>query len=155
MNFKPGPEHAWLDQMIGHWAISATAPGCEAPPGTETVRSIGGFWIVAEGKGEMPNDGGPMTSLLTLGYDPRVGSFVGSWVGSMMPYTFFYEGVFDGSANTLTLHTEGPDFSDLSKSASYREIVTIIDQNTRTFVSQKEAEDGSWSEFMNARYTRL
>jgi len=155
MNFTPGPEHAWLDQLIGDWTFTASAPGCDAPPGTETVRSIGGFWIVAEGRGEMPGGAGPMTSLLTLGYDPRVGAFAGSWIGSMMPYTFFYEGVLDRAANTLTLDTQGPDFTDMSKTASYREVITIVDDTTRTFVSHMEAEDGAWTELMSARYTRI
>ena len=155
MNFEPGSEHAWLDQLVGDWSFTASAPGCDAvPPGRETVRSIGGFWIVGEGSGTMPG-GTPMTSHLTLGYDPRVRSFVGSWVGSMMPYMFVYEGVLDRTANTLTLDCQGPDFADLSKSASYREVITIVDAATRTFVSHMEADDGSWTEIMNARYQRV
>lgn len=155
MNFEPGQEHAWLDQLVGDWTFTATAPGCgDAPPGRETVRSMGGFWIVGEGSGAMP-DGRSMSSLLTLGYDPRVQSFVGSWVGSMMPYMFVYEGALDRTANTLTLDCQGPDFSDVSKSASYREVITILDGTTRTFISYMEAADGSWTEIMNARYQRV
>mgnify|MGYP003129388814 FL=1 len=155
MNFEPGQEHAWLDQLVGDWSYTASAPQCGAmPPGRETVRSVGGFWNVGEGSGTAP-DGTPVTSLITLGYDTRLTSFVGSWVGSMMPYMFVYEGTLDRTANTLTLDCQGPDFSDPTKSASYREVVTVLDGTTRTFVSYMEAADGTWTEIMNARYQRV
>ena len=37
--------------------------------GTETVRAIGEFWILAEGQGTMP-DGESVTMTFTVGYDP-------------------------------------------------------------------------------------
>jgi len=155
MNFEPRTENTWLKQLVGEWEFTATAPGGgDMPPGRETVRSLGGFWVVAEGTGEMPG-GGTATSLLTIGYDARLGGFTGSWVGSMMPYMFVYEGTLDPAANALTLDCEGPDFAEPSKSASYREIMTVIDENTRTFVSYMEAEDGTWTEIMTAHYRRV
>ncbi len=42
----------------------------EKAKGTESVRSLGGLWILAEGRGEMPG-GGAMTTMMTLGYDPQ------------------------------------------------------------------------------------
>src|SRR5687767_11488998 len=51
----PGPakEHEWLQQLVGEWDSESEMtmePG--APPqkfkGTESVRAIGGFWIMAE-----------------------------------------------------------------------------------------------------------
>ena len=115
MNFETRTENAWLEQLVGDWEFTASAPECgEMPPGRETVRSLGGFWIVAEGSGIAP-DGTSVTSLLTLGYDARLGGFTGSWVGSMMPYMFVYEGTLDPAANALTLDCEGPDFAQPGK----------------------------------------
>jgi len=43
--------------------------------GTESVRSLGGLWILAEGQGETPGSGSA-TTILTLGYDPQRKRFV-------------------------------------------------------------------------------
>ena len=70
----PQEEHLWLQQLVGEWTSEAemtTVPG--GPPetckSTESVRSLGGLWILAEGRGEMPG-GVSATMLMTLGYDP-------------------------------------------------------------------------------------
>lgn len=90
MNAEPQKEHAWLHRMVGEWTYEIEAcmkPG--EPPqklkGNEIVRSIGGIWIVAEGRGEMPG-GGIATTILTVGFDPAAKKFVGSWIGSMMSH---------------------------------------------------------------------
>lgn len=55
-------EHEWLQKLVGDWTYESEMPmePGAAPTkftGTETVRSIGGIWILAEGKGEMPGGG--------------------------------------------------------------------------------------------------
>jgi hypothetical protein len=68
---KPGPEHDWLQQLVGDWETDMECcmePG--KPPmkskGAESVRPIGGFWIIAEGEGTVMDM--HMASVLTLGY---------------------------------------------------------------------------------------
>ena len=68
-------EHAWLQQFVGEWRYETEVVmgGDEAPlkcSGTETVRSLGSLWIIADAKGEMPG-GGAATMQLTLGFDPQ------------------------------------------------------------------------------------
>ena len=65
-------QHEWLQQLVGEWTVSSDAvmgPDGESVlwESTESVRSIGGLWVVAEGSAD--NYGEPFTSLLTLGYD--------------------------------------------------------------------------------------
>ncbi len=62
-------------RMVGEWTCEGEAtmkPG--KPPmkyeGTESVRSLGGLWILAEGQGDAPGCG-PATTMMTLGYDPQ------------------------------------------------------------------------------------
>jgi hypothetical protein len=77
--------------------------------GSESVRSIGGIWVIGEGKGEMP--GGDMaTTMITLGYDPRTERFVGTWLGSMMTHLWIYDGELSADGKALSLYAEGPDF---------------------------------------------
>src|SRR5688572_16447612 len=114
MHAEPQKEHQWLQKLVGEWTSESEMemePGKspERCKGTESVRSLGGLWIVGEGSGEMPG-GGLATMILTLGYDPQKGRYVGTWVGSMMTHLWIYEGSLDAAGKVLTLDTEGPSF---------------------------------------------
>ncbi|MDQ2987289.1 MAG: DUF1579 domain-containing protein [Armatimonadota bacterium] len=150
---KPQKEHEWLQKFVGEWTseMHAMMPDGESQscPGSESVRSMSGMWIVAEGKGSMP-DGDPTTMLLTLGYDPKKG-YVGSWVGSMMGQLWTYEGTLEG--NKLTLSAEGPRF-DGEGTALYHDIHEFVDDNHRIMRSEVKGDDGNWTEFMVAHYHR-
>jgi len=72
--------HQWLQQLVGEWTATSEAtmaPGAEPMrmESTERVRSIGGLWILAEGSATLAS--GPMTTIMTLGYDPKKEAFVG------------------------------------------------------------------------------
>lgn len=151
-------EHQWLQQLVGEWTTEAEMDmGPDQPPekclGTETVRSLGGMWTVAEGRGEMP-DGGTAIMILTLGYDPRKKRYVGTWVGSMMTHLWIYDGVLDAEGRVLTLDTEGPDFGDPGRLAKYQDIIEIVDGDHRVLRSRTLGEDGQWRQFMTAHYRR-
>ena len=126
MKTEPRKEHQWLEQLVGEWAYDSKAacePGKpeESFNGTETVRSLGGLWIVCEGQGETPG-GGTATSMMTLGYDPSRGRYVGTWVGSMMTWLWLYDGSMDAEQKVLTLESEGPSFTE-GKSTKYRDVI--------------------------------
>jgi hypothetical protein len=155
MHAEPQAEHEWLHRMLGDWTIEAEMQmpdGTKATStGTETVRSLGGLWIVAEGEGEMPG-GGESKSILTLGYDPERGRYLGTWVGSMMAHMWVYDGQLDG--DVLSLDTEGPDFSGQGGTARYQERIELIDDDHRVFRSGVIGDDGEWHVFMEADYRR-
>ena len=144
-------EHGFLEKMVGRWTVTSSDMTGQKP-WEEDVRSLQGIWFVAEGSGEM-TDGKQATTMLTLGYDPSKGKYVGSWIGSMMDYMWTYEGEVEPSGNVLSLYTKGPAF-DGSGLADYREQITFLDDITRTFTSSTREPDGSWKQFMEARYTR-
>ncbi|MCC7479152.1 DUF1579 domain-containing protein [bacterium] len=150
--------HQWLMQLIGDWVMEGEASmGPDQEPmkssGTEKVRAIGELWILGEGEGEMPG-GGPAQMLLTLGYDNTKGKFVGSWVGSMMSGMWVYEGELDADRKVLTLSTEGPSMSGDGSTAPYRDVITMINSNTRLLESMTQDSEGNWNKFMYAKYTR-
>lgn len=158
MQAEPQPEHRWLQQLVGEWTYEVEAqlePGkpLEKFTGDETVRSLGGLWILAEGKGEMPG-GGTATMLLTLGYDPQKKRYVGTWVGSMMTHLWVYEGALDSDGGILTLDTEGPDMSAKGKAAKYQDVYVIKSDDQRTVTSKILADDGTWQVMMKASYQR-
>jgi hypothetical protein len=56
--------------------------------------------------------------------------------------------------DVLNLYTTGPDFENEGKLADYREQIVFTDHDHRIFNSSARQPDGSWKQFMEARYTR-
>ena len=155
---EPQREHAWLQQLVGEWTYEHEATmGPDQPPmkatGTESVRSLGGLWTLAEGQGTTP-DGAGCTMFMTLGFDPQKGRFVGTFVASMMTYLWVYDGWLDASERVLTLEADGPSFTDPGAMAKYRDVVEIVSEDHRTLRSSVLGDDGEWHEFMLAHYRR-
>jgi hypothetical protein len=55
MNAEPLKEHRWLEGLVGDWTYESElcgVPGQEPAKftGTESVRSMGGLWIVGESR---------------------------------------------------------------------------------------------------------
>lgn len=151
-------EHQWLQQLVGEWTCESECsmePG--KPPekfkGSESVRSLGGLWVLCEGQGEMPG-GGTATFLMTLGYDPQKKQYVGTWVGSMMSYLWVYDGSLDAAGKVLTLNAEGPSCAGDGKLAKYRDVIEIKSADHRVLTSHLLGDDGQWCAFMTAHYRR-
>jgi Protein of unknown function (DUF1579) len=158
MNAEPQKEHRWLHKLVGEWTSESEAtmePG--KPPerctGTESVRSLGGLWILAEGQGEMPG-GGAATMVMTLGYDPQKTRYVGTWIGSMMTHLWVYDGALDAAERVLTLEAEGPSMAGDGKMAKYRDVIELKSDDHRVLTSHVLGDDGQWHGFMTAHYRR-
>lgn len=158
MQATPREEHAWLERLVGRWTIESEmilGPGQtpETGRGTEVVRSLGGLWVLGEGEGAMPG-GGVMRSVMTLGFDPRAGRFVGTFVASVMDYLWIYrQGRLDAESRVLTLDAEGPDFTG-ETTAQYQDLIEVVDDDHRVLRSQVLGEDGRWVPFLTAYYHR-
>lgn len=151
-------EHHWLLQLVGEWDFEHE---CDMGPdqplskstGTQTTRPLGSLWTIGEMEMSGP-DGQPMISIMTLGFDPARGKFVGTFIASCMTFQWLYEGTLDANRRILTLDSQGPSFSGDGSMADYQDIIEVVDQNTYMFSSQCKAPDGSWVKFMNGKYTR-
>jgi len=143
----PAKEHEWLKQFVGEWESEFEAipqPG-QAPvkgKSTDTVRGLGGFWVVSEGKGEMM--GMPFLNVLTLGYDPDKKKYVGTWVDNMSSYLWSYVGTVDPTGKILTLETEGPCPYRPGKNSKFREVTEFKSKDHRVFTSSIQQDDGTW-----------
>ena len=152
-------EHHWLQQLVGEWTYENEASmGPGQPPakftGTESVRTLGGVWVLCEGRMPVP-DGSPATTIMTLGYDPAKKRYVGTFVGSMMTHMWSYDGSVDAGGKVLTLDTEGPSFTAEGKMAKYQDIIEIKDDDHRVLSSRFLGDDGQWHHFMTANYRRV
>ncbi len=159
MDLTITPEHRWLQRLVGEWTSEAAcvmAPDQDpvTMPGREAVSALGDVWIIGRGEGEMPG-GGTGHTILTLGYDPAKGRFVGSFIGSMMTTLWLYDGTLDAAGRVLTLDSSGPDFSTPGRVAPYQDIITLETPDARTMTSRMQAADGAWHTVMTARYRRV
>jgi hypothetical protein len=158
MKTEPQKEHQWLERLVGEWTTEAemiAEPG--KPPmkqtGTESVRSLGGLWMLCEGRGETP-DGGTSTSIMTLGYDPVKKRFVGTFIASVMTHLWVYEGELDPAGNVLTLDAEGPSFTTEGKMAKYKDVIELKSDDHRVLTASFLGDDGEWHHFMTSTYRR-
>jgi hypothetical protein len=98
--------------------------------------------------------GGAATTLMTVGYDPRTGRYVGTWIGSMMAHLWIYDGELDAAGRILTLEAEGPHMTVEGKLARYRDAIELEGADRRLLRSRMLGDDGEWREFMVAHYRR-
>ena len=146
----PQKEHEWLKQLAGEWQYDGECTMGPGQPsfkttGTETARSLGGFWVITENKGQVGEM--TMTGIMTLGFDPEKKKYVGTWVDSVSNYLWRYEGEVDASGKVLTLNTEGPTMDQPGKTARYKEVIELKDDGTKVFTSNIE-KDGKFVPFM-------
>jgi hypothetical protein len=94
-------------------------------------------------------------SVMTLGFDPVKGKFVGTFIASMMTHLWPYEGVLEAHGSKLVLDSEGPSFATPGSYAKYQDTIEFIDDNTRTLSSCMQMPDGEWVHFMKATYRRV
>lgn len=158
MNTESQKEHHWLQKLVGEWTYETEAKmEPDQPPekatGTESVRSIGEFWILAEGQGQMPGSGAAIT-MMTLGYDPQKQRYVGTWIGSMMSYLWLYDGELDADETVLTLNAEGPSMTGEDKMAKYKDIIEFKSADHRTLTSHVLDDEEQWPGFMTTHYRR-
>jgi hypothetical protein len=147
----PAKEHAWLQKFVGNWEAEAEIIMDPAKPpmkskGTETVRPIGGFWILSEGKSEAM--GMKFDHVLTLGYDPEKKKYIGTWFDSMSSYLWKYEGTVDPTGKILTLETEGPCPKEPGKISKFKEVTEFKSDDRRVFTSSMLGDDGKWTTFV-------
>ena len=158
MAIELGREHAWLRRFVGEWTYDSEAmPEPGKPPerasGRESVRSLGGVWVVCEGQGDMP-DGGHGTTIMSLGYDPAKRRIIGTFIGSMMPDLWIYEGTLDPQGNVLTLNTEGPSFAGDGTTTKYQDRIEFRSDDHRVMSSSYIDAAGTWNSFMTVHYRR-
>jgi predicted enzyme related to lactoylglutathione lyase len=147
----PGEHHKWLEQLVGTWTVESETIG--EGTGTDTVRSLGGRWVVCDLKSEVPGMG-PMNAVLTLGYNSETGKYQGTWVDSITDHLWVYEGTLDPTRKILTLEAEGPNMLDPTKGdMPYRDVIEFKSADHRTLTSSAFV-DGEWVQFMTANYRK-
>lgn len=150
-------EQQWLKKLEGEWdtewkiSMQPNQPP-QAASGTDSVRSLGDHWIIAEAKTKMM--GTPYNGMLSLGYDPKKKHFIGTWIDSFGCQLWVYKGTLNEAGDTLTLETEGPSLLAPDKTALYKEVIRMTDKDSRTFTSSIETDEGIWKKILAVEYRR-
>ena len=144
---KPLKEHEWLKKFVGDWESTSEMqmPGQKEiikGTGTESAKMLGGFWVVANGSGEMM--GATMHYQMTVGYDPQKKKYIGTMIDSMMGKMWQYEGTVNEAGTTLTLETRGPCPMRGGVMTDFKDIVEFKSDNLRVFTSVYKDEKGEW-----------
>lgn len=154
---QPQAEHQWLAKFIGSWTFEASCyMGPDKPAdnssGKVAVRSLGAMWTLFETEGS--HEGNPWGSIITLGFDPLVNQYVGTFVGSMMAQQWVYAGTLDAAGRVLTLDTEGLKFDQTGRT-KYQDIIESVDDDHWILKSVMLADDGQWLPFMESHHYRV
>lgn len=152
---KPQAEHQWLEQFVGEWDYVSECQMAEGQTtqthGTASCRTLGGIWLIFESFWASA-EGGSHSTMITLGYDPLLKKFVGTFAGSMMANLWHYVGELQ-DGKRLPLLSEGPKF-DGSGRGNYRDTFEPIDKDTWLFSGELQGDDGQWVKFMSTKHTR-
>ena len=158
MATKPLPEHKWLEKLAGSWKSETEMfmpdGSKNTATGKETVKVIGGLWAVGEGTSTMP-DGSVMEYLNGLGYDVSFKEYRGFWLASMSSHLWKYTCELSSDGKTMTMNCEGPHMEKDGETANYRDVIELVDDNTRTLKSYGQDDKGEWQQFMTVRLTRV
>ncbi|MGE3174199.1 MAG: DUF1579 family protein [Planctomycetota bacterium] len=102
----PTAEHARLEDNVGRWNVQCTyhLGGGQQPmqaTGQDTIERVGPFWTLSHLRSDLM--GAPFVGRAAVGYDPRTGKWVSTWIDSMSPFLYVLEGGFDASGKVLEL----------------------------------------------------
>ena len=151
------PEHGWLHRLVGSWTQETECLGPSGETmqarGVEHVRPLGGYWVVGENEGGMPG-GGAARWTVAMGFDPIARRFRGTFIGSMMPHMFVYDGHLGEDGQALILDSEGPAMTG-EGTARYRDVMRMEGDDERVLTSEVQGADGAWTTFMTARFRRM
>jgi hypothetical protein len=147
----PTKQHEWLRQFVGRWEATSDSANsgdgaAVAFEGTMEARMLGGLWVVNEV--EMDMGGSEMHGVQTIGFDEKTQRYVGTWVDSMMNHMWSYDGTVDSTGKILTMSADGPNMTDPSKTAKYRDVYEFKTPDQIVIQSSVQGDDGEWTVFM-------
>jgi len=152
---QPGPHNEALQTLAGTWDadVEAVIPGMPPTPwkAVETVTKMGGFWVISDVKGEfmgMPFHGHGMH-----GYDSNKKKHVSVWADAFGDWMMTGEGTCEGSCKKLTMVMKGLDMMT-GKEADYREVIELVDANTRRWEMYGPGPDGGEMLMMKGTFKR-
>ena len=152
---SPLQEHEMLKMDEGVWNANLTM---WSGPDTEPTKSIlketgtmvGELWSLGKVEGKI--SGVDYVGYATLGYDPMLKKYVGTYVDSITPAITHMLGTYDAKTKTLTLFFSV--FGEGGQEQERKNIMVYKDKNTRDFTTYiKNGEE--WTKSTTILYKRI
>lgn len=153
----PGPEHKFLEQLVGNWNTESTFwMDPSQPPATALGKAtskliMGGRFLQSELSGDFM--GMPFQGLGIDGYDRVQEKFVSVWMDNMGTMIMQMYGSLDRSGKVLTMFCEYID-PMTRKSAEMKTVTTILSDKEHKFEYFTKGPDGKFFRGMEMFYTR-
>lgn len=132
---QPTEQHKQLLQGVGTWEGKLTMymPGLpdQTVPAKEVVEAIGGFWT--QSKFTCDFMGMPFLGSGCMGYDPRSGHYVGTWVDNFTDELAVMTGEMDSTGKTLIMRWTSHDPMTGEPMQQRDETTFTADSYTATF----------------------
>lgn len=131
-----GPMHAMLASWNGTWNGETTMWDYEgATPNTSTGTAVN--TMIFDGRYQSSKHTGNMMGMpfeghSIMGYDNAQKKFVASWIDTWSTGIMTSSGNWDEATKTLTLTGTMPDLVRPGKECTFREVFTVVDDNTHT-----------------------
>jgi hypothetical protein len=154
---QPTKEHELLKRFVGEWESTAEAvAGPNLPAmtckGRSSAKMLGGFWVVIESQTDMM--GMKINALQTIGYDPEMKKYVGTWIDSMFNHKWDYTGAVSDAGKKLTFEAEGPNFMAAGKTTKFRDTYEFKSADHIEATSSMLGPYGKWVQFMTGQIKR-
>lgn len=153
----PGDAHKMLASSNGTWNATVTyweMPGgpAQSTTGTSVNKMVlDGKYQVSNFKGNMM--GMPFEGVSTVAYDNGKKKMISTWIDNMGTGIMVMEGPWNDATHSATLTGKAYDIA-AKKDLDYKEIFTVVDDNTQTMEMFKPAPDGKEFKCMEIKYTR-
>jgi hypothetical protein len=152
---EPTPQHGLLTEMEGSWDVRCEYLVDPENPltakATEKVETVGLFWTASRFKSRL--GGEPYEGRATLGYDPRQGRWVSTWIGSNDPYLWSFVGDWDETEQALTMYGRGPSPHG-PELVDYVTVERRLSSDERTFEMAIRLPDGGSFPLFRYAYKR-
>lgn len=146
-----------LQARVGTWDVDCSYFVSEGQPpikaqATDEIRLLGERWTISDFRTEMM--GAPFRGQATVGYEPGKDRWVATWVDSMTPHLFFFEGGYDASGRTFEATAEAPH-PQTGNPTRYRTKDVTVSADERSFEMWMTLEDGEEFRISHYRYRRV
>lgn len=155
----PGPEHKFLQPMVGKWEAEVKmydAPGSEptVSKGTSTVKwALGKRYLMDQFKGEF--GGQSFEGMGITGYDRKAGKYVSTWMDTMSTGIMESKGTYDKKTKTFTF-TGVEDSPYANVKMNVRDVIRIVNKNQYTIeMYRNPVGTDKEMKVMEVNYTRV
>lgn len=153
----PGPEHKFLEPLVGTWTaktkmwMDANDPPIESD-GILTRRAIlGGRFVQEDYSGNMM--GQQFQGIGTMGYDRAKGKYVATWIDNMNTAIMDSKGKYDESAKSFTFKSN-ETCPITNQPVEMRDIVQIISPDEQKMTMYRKMGDSPEMKCMEITLTR-